>query len=213
MSSDDLPSSKLGTKQHWDDVYSTELTNFEEIGDEGEIWFGEDSVEKMVDWTVDNVAASANPSILEVGSGNGSLLFALLEAGYAPDRMAGVDYSEDAVRLSTAIGTSKGEGAEKIRFSACDFLAEYPTELSVAGETGWNLVLDKGTFDAMALAEKDVTGSHPADTYPKRIAHIIRPGGYFLIVSCNFTEDELRTKFANGATGLEYHVSDVFIRR
>ncbi|KAI8834128.1 hypothetical protein BC829DRAFT_493841 [Chytridium lagenaria] len=34
----------------WDKVYQREVNNFEEHGDIGEIWFGEDSVEKMMDW-------------------------------------------------------------------------------------------------------------------------------------------------------------------
>ncbi|THH33207.1 hypothetical protein EUX98_g959 [Antrodiella citrinella] len=206
--SDELPSSKLGTKRHWDDVYSTELTNFEEIGDEGEIWFGEDSIEKMVDWIVENVPSSLNPSILEVGSGNGSLLFALQEAGYTPDRICGVDYSEDAVKLAKAVGSSKGDDSEKIQFAVCDFLTAFPAALDADradGEVAWDLVLDKGTFDAMALAERDDVGKHPADAYPRRIAQVLKPGGHFLIVSCNFTQEELRTKFANDETDLQYH--------
>jgi len=191
----------------WDDVYSTELTNFEEIGDEGEIWFGEDSVVKMVDWAIENVSSSSNPSILEIGSGNGSLLFAMQEAGYTPDVIRGVDYSEDAVKLATAIGSSKGDGAENIHFSMCDFLTEFPEALGSeeVRTEAWDLVLDKGTFDAMALAEKDEAGTHPADAYPTRVAQVLKPGGHFLIVSCNFTEEELRTKFANDETALQYH--------
>lgn len=30
--------SKLGTKEHWNDVYDEEIKNFEEMGEEGEIW-------------------------------------------------------------------------------------------------------------------------------------------------------------------------------
>ncbi|EPT05581.1 hypothetical protein FOMPIDRAFT_83235 [Fomitopsis schrenkii] len=35
----------------------------------------------------------------QLGTGNGNLLFALREAGYAPGRISGLDYSVDAVKL------------------------------------------------------------------------------------------------------------------
>ncbi|OBZ72569.1 Protein-lysine N-methyltransferase efm4 [Grifola frondosa] len=219
----ELLPSKLGTKQHWDEVYSSELANFEDIGDEGEVWFGEDSVEKMVDWVLENLPPSgASPFILEIGAGNGNLLFALYQVGYAPARMHGVDYSLDAVHLAQAIAMTRGDGeatedenkessARSISFSMCDFLTESvaPLKGMAVVETGspplWDLVLDKGTFDAIALAEKDSTGKAPADAYPSRVARVVKPGGFFLITSCNFTEEELRIKFANEETGLVYH--------
>lgn len=190
----------------WDEVYSSELANFEEIGDEGETWsvrhrtrsprgcshphrFGEDSVEKMVDWALAALPPTDDappPFVLEVGAGNGNLLFALCDAGYAPARMCGVDYSADAVRLAQAIAHSRD--AQGITFSACDFLVEdVPAleEMSPADESAptalWDLVLDKGTFDAIALAEWSVDGTAPSDGYPARIARTVKTGGYFLI--------------------------------
>ena len=172
--------------------------------------FGEDSVEKMVDWALENVPSDSSPCILEVGAGNGNLLFALCEAGYNPKKILGIDYSLDAINLAQAIANSKstlqadeveeeGEGAEpvledadKITFSVCDFLQDdvVPPE-SMAAEAGsvavWNLVLDKGTFDAIALAEKNASGRAPADDYPARIGRVVKPGGFFLI-TCEFTD-------------------------
>lgn len=40
---------------HWEGVYEREVRMFKEIGDEGEVWFGEDSAEAMLDWTVDHL--------------------------------------------------------------------------------------------------------------------------------------------------------------
>ena len=34
--------SKLGKKDHWDDWYVMELRNFEDNGDDGEVWYGKD---------------------------------------------------------------------------------------------------------------------------------------------------------------------------
>ncbi|KAI0091307.1 S-adenosyl-L-methionine-dependent methyltransferase [Irpex rosettiformis] len=206
----DLNPSKLGTKEHWDDVYARELSNFEEIGDEGEIWFGEDSVEKMVDWVQDYIAKEPAPTIIEIGAGNGMLLFALHEAGYEATRILGVDYSADAVKLARAIGDSRADGANAITFEECDFLRSYPQALpgdqAIERDIStWDLVLDKGTFDAIALAERDNSGKAPSADYPPRIGATVKPGGYFLITSCNFTEEELISQFASSSTGLQYH--------
>lgn len=152
----------------------------------GCVRFGEDSIEKMVDWVQDYIAKDPLPTIVEVGSGNGSLLFALHEAGYDATRILGVDYSADAIKLAQSIGASRGDGADAITFAVCDFLRAYPqaltsTQDAVQDITTWDLVLDKGTFDAIALAEKDESGKAPATDYPSRIGAIVSPGGYFLI--------------------------------
>jgi EEF1A lysine methyltransferase 2 len=147
--------------------------------------FGEDSVEKMVDWAQDYIPKDPTPSILEVGAGNGALLFALQEAGYDGKKIVGVDYSEDAVKLAHAVGSSRGEGCEDVKFEVCDFLVALPAGLDGSENGVWDLVLDKGTFDAIALGEKDVGGRSPADGYPSRIGQIVKPGGFFLI-TCAF---------------------------
>ncbi|TFY83217.1 hypothetical protein EWM64_g792 [Hericium alpestre] len=205
MASTELPPSELGTKDHWDNVYEREVANFEETGDEGEIWFGEDSVEKMADWAVENVPPSTQPFIIEVGSGNGTLLFALLDAGYDAKRLAGIDYSPDAVKLSKMIAGARGGDA--ISLGVCDFLSETPSSLEGQASSvgGWDLVLDKGTYDAIALGEKDEHGRSPAVGYPARISQLLKEGGHVLITSCNFTEEELKTSFATYETGLVYH--------
>ncbi|KAF7773241.1 hypothetical protein Agabi119p4_5408 [Agaricus bisporus var. burnettii] len=203
----ELQPSKLGTKEHWDKVYSEELTNFEEIGDEGEIWFGEESIEKMVDWCLMHVPSLSNPAVLEVGSGNGALLFALAEAGYSQKLLIGIDYSDDAVKLSTKISATRN--ATEIMFSVCDFLREDPSLPSSLEHSNvpscWDLVLDKGTYDAIALGSKDSSGRSPAGAYPHRLCRLLKPGGLFLITSCNFTEEELKSSFITEETGLQYH--------
>jgi len=204
MNTPELKPSKLGTKEHWDRVYDEELVNFEEIGDEGEIWFGEESVEKMVHWALKYVPPSKAPAILEVGSGNGTLLFALLDAEYQPERLSGIDYSPGSIKLAKSIAVTRG--GDRISFHLCDFLKEdppaFPSSVSHETSAGWDLILDKGTFDAIALMEKDSSGLVPAEGYPPKIARLLKPGGYFLITSCNFTEEELKAKFQ---ASVEYH--------
>ncbi|KAL5503949.1 EFM4_2 [Sanghuangporus vaninii] len=234
---EDLQPSKLGTKEYWDTIYEQEITNFEDFGDEGEVWFGQESVDKMVSWTLSNVppssssssssspsvSSSSPPKILEIGSGNGNLLFALADAGYDPSYLAGIDYSPDAVRLARKIASERGGGCEKIIFEEIDFLNVKFEEGRLCGipgvsagekrrEDGWTLVLDKGTYDAMALAERDEGGARPSDSYPERVAALLTPDGYFLITSCNFTREELLRTFQTSNTGLIYHSEIEFPR-
>jgi SAM-dependent methyltransferase len=137
----------------------------------------------MADWCIDNVPPSSNPSVLEIGCGNGTLLFGLLEAGYDASRLAGIDYSAGAVKLAQGIAATKD--GEVITLSECDFLNDTPSHLASDADGGaleyWNLLLDKGTYDAIALGDKDADGKSPAAGYPARVARILRPGGLFLI--------------------------------
>ncbi|KAH7930220.1 S-adenosyl-L-methionine-dependent methyltransferase [Leucogyrophana mollusca] len=204
MSTADLQPSKLGTREHWDDVYDEEIRNFKDNGEEGEIWFGQESVDKMVDWALENVPVDRAPSILEVGSGNGTLLFALADKRYPLDRLSGIDYSSGAIELAQSISESRGY--EAITFNRCDFLREDPPLLPQSQQESrheaWDLILDKGTFDAIALMGRDENGNAPVLGYPQRVFQLLKPGGYFLITSCNFTETELQTAFD---ASLEYH--------
>ncbi|KAF8071843.1 S-adenosyl-L-methionine-dependent methyltransferase [Lyophyllum atratum] len=202
---DSLRPSKLGTKEHWDNVYEEELNNFEEIGDEGEVWFGEETVERMVDWAVQNVPPHLHPSTVEIGSGNGTLLFALAEAGYPTTHLSGIDYSPGAVKLAESIAAAR---SQDVTFNTSDFLQDDPPMLphmQDSSEGVWDLILDKGTFDAIALGAKDGDGKSPAARYPGRVGKTLKPGGYFLITSCNFTEEEIQAQFATSDTCLVYH--------
>ncbi|KAF8554476.1 S-adenosyl-L-methionine-dependent methyltransferase [Imleria badia] len=214
MSTVEFDSSLLGTKDHWDQRYSDELAHFYDSGLEGEVWFGEEPVVKMVEWASKHVPSTARPNVLDVGMGNGHLLFAMVEAGYDASGLTGIDYSQGSVDLSTAIAKQRDEDGDEERtyadvtFAVCDFLdPESPISPPRAESTSdgvWDLVLDKGTFDAISLMDKDARGVAPLDKYVPRVAGLLRPGGHFLITSCNFTEDELTQKVATQGSGLEY---------
>jgi EEF1A lysine methyltransferase 2 len=190
--------------------------------------FGEDTVEKMVDWAVENIPPSTQPYILEIGAGNATLLFALIEAGYAADHAAAIDYSADAVQLAKAVAAQRD--LETVLIVECDFLASAPLPFRCKGQEDatWDLLLDKGTYDAISLGEKDQHGRSPAATYPARAASLLRPGGFFLITcapefkftfncssdfpaACNFTEDELIKNFVAPETDLVYQYVGLFM--
>jgi SAM-dependent methyltransferase len=147
--------------------------------------FGPESVEKMVDWILDHYSISTDstesPSILEIGCGNGVLLFAAHEAGYDPEKMHGIDYSENAISLAKSVASKKETGdAALIKFTKHDFLTEdIPRDDTTSG--GWDLILDKGTFDAISLGKKDESGHAPHQLYPQRLSALMKPGGRFLI--------------------------------
>ncbi|BFZ63824.1 Protein-lysine N-methyltransferase efm4 [Saitoella coloradoensis] len=181
----DLPASKLGTQEYWDNIYQREQTAFNDIGDEGEVWFGEESEVKILEWCEDNLPPSPDLKILDLGTGNGHLLFELEEAGYEPSTLFGVDYSPSSIALAKSIAAERG--IEGIIFEERDITAELPPSEFGA----YDFVVDKGTFDAISL---NPTGSLPRALYAERVFSLVKPGGYFLIVSCNWTEKELEEK-------------------
>ena len=157
----------------------------------------------MTEWSSTHVPSTTRPSVLDVGTGNGHLLFAMADAGYDPSRLTGIDYSQGSVDLCIAIAKERDDGKEKhtyqdITFVACDFLdpvspVPMPREEST-DEGVWDLVLDKGTFDAISLMDKDVEGNAPLGKYVPRVAKLLKPGGHFLITCERLV---LNRRFAN----------------
>lgn len=214
-----LPESKLGTKEHWDQVYQREVANFHDIGEEGEVWFGHDAVMRMIhfleQYYTDQVdAQSEAPTVLDLGTGNGHLLFEMLdspELELDASRLVGIDYSSASIQLARSIGAKRANGCEKILFSTSDLLDpssvatlhQLPHDKLHASAPGWDLVCDKGTLDAIALSSQPVNGLLPIDSYTTAVSSLVKPDGIFLITSCNFTQHELEARFT--ARGFQVH--------
>ena len=58
--------SDLARKDHWDSVFNTEIKNFEDNGDVGEVWFGEHVQAKAVDY-IHNNFDDKHIAILDIG--------------------------------------------------------------------------------------------------------------------------------------------------
>ncbi|KAI9271382.1 S-adenosyl-L-methionine-dependent methyltransferase [Sporodiniella umbellata] len=170
----DFEASKLGTKSYWDTVYDRENENFKEIGDIGEVWFGEESVERMVEWVTENVSQT-DSRVIDLGCGNGHLLLELANEGY--QSLHGIDYSESAVTLAQSI--VKDRDLEWIQYTTVDFLSN-PKWF----EHTYDVVLDKGTYDAISL--------HPDQTEAKKLGQL---GPREKYVDCNWTMEELIESF------------------
>ncbi|GAA6023175.1 hypothetical protein JCM11491_003288 [Sporobolomyces phaffii] len=231
LSSQSLAPSKLGTKEHWDGVYEREVKMFKDIGDEGEVWFGEDSAQDMVEWAEEHFP-QLDGRILDVGTGNGQLLFAFSSAGYTS--LTGVDYSSLSIQLAQSIlearlsasGASPStetpgneeeeeETGDRSQPSLSDpppkfFVADIldvALDKPVAGVSGerWDLITDKGTYDAVCLSDETREGKRFQDLYVEAIAKLLGKGQIFLITSCNWTQAELEKAFVSDRTGLVVH--------
>ncbi|KAB5570603.1 methyltransferase domain-containing protein [Coniochaeta sp. 2T2.1] len=273
-----LEPSELGTKQYWDALYATELTNHSSNpADEGTVWFDDSDAEARLlsfldahshsddDPTSQLRLSKPATSFLDLGCGNGSLLFALRDDGW-DGRLLGVDYSEASVALAVRVGEARrrraleedededeqdeGEGntdgetskskreshtgtqevvaddgnahndkppisapapdggrKTKVDFMVWDVLAgpldavrsETNSHNGDASTAGWDVVLDKGTFDAVSLSsQRDGAGRRICEGYRDRVLQLLRPGGVFLVTSCNWTEAELKGWFEEG---------------
>ncbi|KAI3641716.1 hypothetical protein MIR68_000284 [Amoeboaphelidium protococcarum] len=186
---DQLNASELGTKDYWDQVYNRELSNFEEIADVGEIWFGEDVEDRVVDWIEENIK-DTEVNIIELGCGNGHLLLRLNQIGY--HNITGVDYSENGISLARQIAQS--QNASNIDYGVCDILSpDLCTDLAK-----YDVVLDKGTFDAISLmpGKDQIDAKEIVNQYASNVSNMLTESGLFIITSCNWTREELERKFS-----------------
>ncbi|PGH11576.1 hypothetical protein AJ80_07046 [Polytolypa hystricis UAMH7299] len=184
------------------------------------------------------------PTILDLGTGNGSMLTLLRDEGGFTGDMVGVDYSEKSVELARALlhadrsnsnnsngQQEQGQGEEEanVRFEVYDI---FDTTDEVRGKDwfpaqkdGFDIVLDKGTFDAVSLSADVVVQDSASDggggggsgeekkmvvsgkvvqrriceTYPGIVTRLVRPGGFLVVTSCNWTEEELVRWFTAAA--------------
>ncbi|XP_063611517.1 EEF1A lysine methyltransferase 2-like isoform X1 [Penaeus indicus] len=187
---DEFLSSKLGTKEHWESAYELELSNFTSHGDIGDIWFGEDSMQRVVDWIQESDDVKENSSILDIGCGNGAFLLCLASEGF--DNLFGIDYCGTAIKLAEAIAKSK---KVDIKYETVDLLAEHKKS-ELTGRK-YDVTHDKGTYDTISLSPEDAETKR--QQYIKEVYKLTKDQGLFIITSCNWTEEELIS-----------HVSDYF---
>ncbi|CAN6647562.1 protein-lysine N-methyltransferase Efm4p [Trichomonascus vanleenenianus] len=195
----DFEPSKLGTKNYWDQFYDREKLNFLENDDDtGECWFADSGAEeKMVDLLVscdeEGEIDGRSASVIDLGTGNGRLLFSLRDAGYEGEFL-GVDYSEPSVEFARMVAEKEGL-SEGINFLPADILTD--NSWNVDG-LKWDIVLDKGTFDAISLSDSKYDGFSSTERYVEMVKDMVKPEGIFLITSCNFAESELIGHIARG---------------
>lgn len=183
----------LTSRYSWDQTYNVELTNHaSDPNDTGTVWFSDSAaVEKVLDY-LDSLSLSSSTSFLDLGTGNGEMLFLLREEGGFEGEMLGWDYSATSVELAEQIANTKGL-SETIKFETRDILSHSDDPRN------FDVVLDKGTFDAISLSGQE--GAE--ETYVRKVETLVRKGGLCLVTSCNWTEAELRSWFEGEE--LEFH--------
>lgn len=171
-------------------------------------------------------------SFLDLGTGNGHFLFRLrdgesdnndddkdeMESDNSNDevanegfegRMMGVDYSLKSIEFARRIAQEKGYGEDHkghVEFKVWDLMTASPEGLVLdgRGQKGWDVVLDKGTFDAISLSEeKDDQERRICEGYKEKVVPLIKDGGILFITSCNWTEEELKSWFQGGQLRFE----------
>lgn len=160
----------------------------------------------MVYWCEKNIENKQN-SIIDLGCGNGHLCLELCSLGFT--NLIGVDYSQSAVSLALQIAKDKGgDCTTNIHYQTMDILDSHQcTSLLLKNHGGIDFALDKGTYDAISLAtakdykvESDITPTtacSPADIYVQMVHSLLSPTqGTLLITSCNWTEEELKSRFS-----------------
>lgn len=128
------------------------------------------------------------------------MLFLLREEGAFKGKMVGVDYSEHSVMLCRKLAQNrdlgKSDGLQAVNFEVWDVMGNEPLE----GSCSFDVVLDKGTFDAVSLSQQtDIRGRRLCEGYKDRVEDLVKEGGKLLVTSCNWTEAELKRWFRGGS--------------
>ncbi|XP_062256766.1 EEF1A lysine methyltransferase 2 isoform X2 [Platichthys flesus] len=184
-SDNDFGPSKLGTKEHWDDTYEKELETFKDIGDVGDIWFGEESMSRVLRW-MERAEIPENAAILDIGTGNGAFLVELAKHGYR--NLSGIDYSPASVELARNV--LQAEDLTEVTLKEMDFL-NHQGQLK-----DFDVCIDKGTFDAISLNPHNT--EEGKELYVQALKDALKDKGFFTITSCNWTKEQLLHRFTEG---------------
>ncbi|XP_052897368.1 EEF1A lysine methyltransferase 2 [Anopheles moucheti] len=183
---EELEGSELGTKDFWETSYTREIENYRDHGDVGEVWFDEDSQNRIITWIArQEDEIQADDSIIDLGCGNGMMLIELAREGYTD--LTGIDYSPKAIELSKAICKDQDLN---ISYKVVDLMSE--PEVTALGK--FKVVHDKGTYDAISLHPED--SKQMRTSYITNVHRMLKDDGLFILTSCNWTECELVKSFA-----------------
>lgn len=211
----------LRSEGYWEKHYELELNNYLEDGDEGEIWFGKSLNKRIVDWIFNRLLETADSqkevAIIDIGCGNAyticTLLSKLGQNIQLQKRLKlmimGLDYSANSIELAKKIAKDRGL-SDSITLKQCDFLDKNQLG-SCCGTNKFDLIIDKGTFDAICLLASNSTSNlqNAKSKYKESLDSVAKDGTIFILASCNHTEEELLQVFASELDSVyEYKMMD-----
>jgi SAM-dependent methyltransferase len=141
--------SNLGKKDYWDNAYDKEINIFNNNKEEiGYLFCGKQVQNKTIQYIKNNFK-NKNINILDIGCGNGGLLFELVKLGYY--KLKGMDYSEKSIELAYNIKKHKLNSGDKL----CENIEFYQEDINnpISEKEGffYDIINDQGTFDAYML--------------------------------------------------------------
>ncbi|KAH7973787.1 hypothetical protein HPB49_005298 [Dermacentor silvarum] len=107
------------------------------------------------------------------------------------NNLTGVDYVENAVILAKELAAKE---AVSVLFEVGDILEQDLPCPSFSRK--YDFVLDKGTYDAISLCPDNPQKKRRC--YLEVVSQLLATGGHFVIVSCNWTQQELTAHFNRG---------------
>lgn len=189
----DLNPSNLGTREYWEETYSTDLQNYEESNgvDVGEIWFGFESERRILNW-ISKSGISKQNSVLDIGSGNGSMLLTLDKNGFTS--LTGIDFCQSAVSLAIKVAVDKGSRCIKYHFADITVSEAGQKDLPQIFCRNFDVCIDKGTYDAICLSPEESKEKRLA--YMRNVSKLLSSDGIYVITSCNWTKAEIVAQFS-----------------
>lgn len=172
----------------WEDVYQRDIVNFMDNGDVGHIWFGAQETKKIIEWLKSQKQIDQSDSIVDIGCGNGMMLIELARAGYS--NLMGTDYSPNAISLAKII--AEKDGFPLIQYEVHDILS---SDIPVTLRKEFTVAIDKGTYDALTI--KDGSAPVRVTRYMEVVYRLLAVDGLLIIVTCNWTEEEICDHFKN----------------
>lgn len=161
---------------------------------------------RIIDWCTGRFERGVC-RVLDIGSGNGHLLLSFAKRGFT--NLQGIDYSEYAVKLGEAL---LQQNEVRASFDRVDFL-DSADQWIQESQVSFDLLLDKGTFDAISLMPSDSSDKQAHFEHVKGLCAKFKASlmalwkdpllGRFIITSCNWTREELEHLF-----GPEFTVVD-----